>query len=313
MDSNEGTLLTLLTGGTKLKRRVQHPRVQECTDYAQRYWFFRYYDDEIQPDGTVKTTRKRHIIGPSRGKDAIKSKDAEDKRDAFFQERNKAATRCEAAAVEEKPPEPGDIIFGKLAELWRTKYVEGTAAGKPMIAKPTREVYRNALDKHILDRWKDTRLKDLRARDVLEWLQEEAESWWMMAQLRGVMSGIITKAVEWEILPETFGNPIERVKLPKKWTVRERRILTEEQTAWVLANLEGESNLLICETCLDTGTRISEVLGLMDQSTSTLRRAPSTSPSGTGVAISTTRRPKRAGDCWRWATSSRGTRRGSRS
>jgi integrase len=85
----------------------------------------------------------------------------------------------------------------------------------------------------------------------------------MMAQLRGVMSGIITKAVEWEILPETFGNPIERVKLPKKWTVRERRILTEEQTAWVLANLEGESNLLICETCLDTGTRISEVLGLM--------------------------------------------------
>jgi integrase len=77
------------------------------------------------------------------------------------------------------------------------------------------------------------------------------------------MSGIITKAIEWEILPETFGNPIQRVKLPDKWEVREGRILTEEQTAWVLANLYGDGNLLICETCLDTGTRISEVTGLM--------------------------------------------------
>jgi integrase len=31
----------------------------------------------------------------------------------------------------------------------------------------------------------------------------------------------------------------------------------------VLAKLYGEAKLLICETCLDTGTRISEVTGLM--------------------------------------------------
>jgi hypothetical protein len=39
-------------------------------------------------------------------------------------------------------------------------------------------------------------------------------------------------------------------------------ILSPEDTARVLASLE-EPNLLICETCLDTGTRISEVTGLM--------------------------------------------------
>ena len=82
-----------------------------------------------------------------------------------------------------------------------------------------------------------------------------------MADLRGIMSGIITKAQEWELLPETFANPIRRVKLPKKWEVREKRILDEDQTARVLARLENP-NLLICETCLDTGTRISEVTGL---------------------------------------------------
>jgi len=76
------------------------------------------------------------------------------------------------------------------------------------------------------------------------------------------MSGIITKAIEWEIIPETFANPIQRVKLPKKWEVREKRILSEEQTAMVMAKLDEPGNLLISETCLDTGTRISEVTGL---------------------------------------------------
>ena len=51
------------------------------------------------------------------------------------------------------------------------------------------------------------------------------------------------------------------MKLPKKWEVREKRILDEDQTARVMARLE-DPNLLICETCLDTGTRISEVTGL---------------------------------------------------
>ena len=83
----------------------------------------------------------------------------------------------------------------------------------------------------------------------------------MMADLRNIMSGIFSKAQEWEILPDTFANPMRRVKLPRKWGVREKRILTEEQTARVLSRLE-DPNPLICETCLDTGTRISEVTGL---------------------------------------------------
>ncbi len=41
----------------------------------------------------------------------------------------------------------------------------------------------------------------------------------MMTDLRNIMSGIFTKAQEWEVLPDTFANPISRVKLPKKWQV----------------------------------------------------------------------------------------------
>jgi integrase len=83
----------------------------------------------------------------------------------------------------------------------------------------------------------------------------------MMADLRNIVSGIFSKAQEWEMLPDTFANPMQRVKLPRKWDVREKRILTEDHTVRVLDQLD-DPYLLICETCLDTGTRISEVTGL---------------------------------------------------
>ena len=161
------------------------------------YWFFRYRQDKILPDGSIKTTRKFHIIAPSRGEGAITKKQAEIRRDEFLAGLNAAPTRAEAAVAAKLPDaaaEPDQIIFGKLAELWRQDYVEKIAAGRPLVAAPTRVKYAGALENHILPRWKDARLADLRARVVLEWLQDEATSWHMMSDLRGVMSGIITKA-----------------------------------------------------------------------------------------------------------------------
>jgi integrase len=145
--------------------------------------------------------------------------------------------------------------------MWRKDFVEREVGGRSLVAKSTRAKYINHLENHILPRWKDTRLAELRAKGALDWLQETCESWYMMADLRNIMSGIFTKAQEWEILPETFANPMGRVKLPKKWKVRPERIPTEEETVRVLARLE-DPHLLINETCIATGTRISEVTGL---------------------------------------------------
>jgi integrase len=54
---------------------------------------------------------------------------------------------------------------------------------------------------------------------------------------------------------------MRRVKLPPKWSVREKRILTEDETVAVLSRLE-DPYLLISETCISAGARISEILGL---------------------------------------------------
>jgi integrase len=56
-------------------------------------------------------------------------------------------------------------------------------------------------------------------------------------------------------------SPISKAKLGKKRHKRERKILSFEETARVLARLE-DPNLLIIETCIATGARISEILGL---------------------------------------------------
>lgn len=257
MRANEGTLLTL-TGGVRLKQRVQHPSVIERKDRSHYYWYFRYREDELLPNGTVSTRRKFHTIGPSRGDGGMGKKQAEIERNKFLAGLNAAETRSQAAVAAKQPVEVGAILFGKLAELWLKDYAENP---KVKLAQPTREKYRMRLDTHILPRWKDIRLGEMRAKDVLDWLQKECTSWHMMIDLRNIMSGIFSRAQEWEILPETFANPMKRVKVGRKWTVRPDRILTAEETAEVFSRLE-DPHLLICETCISTGTRISEAVGL---------------------------------------------------
>jgi integrase len=254
---NEGILLEL-TGGSKLKRRVQHPKIHERKDRGSSYWFFRYRHDELLPDGSVKTSRRFRTIAPSRGEGAIGKRAAEEKRDSFFAERNAAPTQCEAAIKSHQPADVGNIIFGRLAELWLKDYVDNP---KVKLATPTREKYRTRLHNHILPRWKDVRLGEMRSKDILDWLQHECSSWHMMVDLRNIMGGIFTRAQEWELLPETFASPLRRVKVGRKWTVRPDRILSEEETAQVFARLE-DPHLLICDTCISTGTRVSEALGL---------------------------------------------------
>jgi integrase len=232
--------------------------VHQRTDRKGTYWFFRYWHDVLLPDGSIKTTRKFHTIGPSRGEDALSKREAEAQRDQVLARLNTAPTRAQASVRTQEPLEVGAIVFGKLAEMWREDYVDNA---KIRLAEPTRIKYASRLDCHILPRWKATRLAEMRSKDILDWLHAECTSWHMMVDLRNIMSGIFTKAQEWEILPETFANPMSRVRIGRKWMVRPERILSEEETMQVLAGLQ-DPHLLICETCLSTGARISEVLGL---------------------------------------------------
>src|SRR5277367_932036 len=99
MIAQPNAMLLHLTGGVKLKQRVQHPSVIERKDRGCYYWYFRYRDDELLPDGTVRTRRRFRTIGPSRGDKAMGKKQAEIERDKFLAQLNAAETRVEAAVA----------------------------------------------------------------------------------------------------------------------------------------------------------------------------------------------------------------------
>lgn len=143
MPPNEVSLQAL-TGGVKLKRRVQHAKVHERKDRGSYYWFFRYYADEIQSDGSVKTTRKFYPIGPSRGDNAIGKRQAETERDKFLAKLNAPTTE---AAVEQALS-TGIALFGEVAKM----YEEGYLGREHQISKPTRVKEKLYLDEYIVPR-----------------------------------------------------------------------------------------------------------------------------------------------------------------
>jgi integrase len=248
----EGNLLSL-TGGLRLKVRIQHPKVHERTDRGGSYWFFRYWDDVLQADGTMRAVRRFHVVGPSNGENRLSKKKAEVDRDKFLATINKPT-------IHEKIAD-GLVLFTRMVDKYKAAHVEAQVAGRFLLAKPTRLKYLLHLEQRIVPQWGERRLCEINPDEVQQWLFETCESWHMMNDLRGIMSGIFTKAEEWGYWPEGRRNPMSRVKIGEKWSKRPDRILTDVETVRVLARLR-DPNLLVLETAIATGVRISEILAL---------------------------------------------------
>ena len=248
----EGNVL-VLAGGLQVKVRVQHPQVKPRKDRQGWPWVFRYWSDEIQPDGTIKTLRKYQSVGPSKGEGAITKKQAEIERDKFLAKLN--APTVEAAV--EQVAATGVALFGEVAKM----YEDGYLGRENQIAKPTRVKEKFYLDEYIVPRWGKLRLNQIQPKAVEDWLHTTFDSWWTTHGVRAIMSRIFYYAEGHGLWEEGKRSPASKAKLGKKHYKYERRILSFDEAARVLARLE-EPNRLIIETCIATGARISEVLGL---------------------------------------------------
>jgi integrase len=248
----EGNVLRL-AGGLQVKARVQHPQVKPRKDRQGWPWIFRYWSDEVQPDGMVKTLRKYHAVGPSKGEDALTKKQAEIERDKFLAKLN--APTVEAAV--EKVATTGVALFGEVAKM----YEEGYLGRENQIAKPTLVKEKFYITEYIVPRFGTLRLNQIQPKAVEDWLHTTFGSWWTMHGVRAIMSRIFYYAEGHGLWEEGKRSPASKAKLGKKHHKYERRILSFEETARVLARLE-EPNLLVIEICIATGARISEVLGL---------------------------------------------------
>ena len=248
----EGTLHSL-TGGLRVKARVQHPTVKQRKDRPGWPWIFRYWAEETGPDGSVRTVRKYREIGPSKGDGALTKKQAEIERDKFLAKLN-APTEEEAV---KQVTATGAALFGEVARV----YEEGYFGRAKQIAKLTREKEAFYLREYIIPRWGALRLNQIQPKAVEDWLHTTFDSWWTMHGVRAIMSRIYYYAEGHGLWEEGRRSPASKAKLGKRRYKYERRILSFEETARVLERL-AEPYRLIVETCIATGARISEVLGL---------------------------------------------------
>ena len=245
--------LHMLAGGLRVKARVQHPQVKPRKDRDGWPWIFRYRSDEIQPDGSVKELRKYQAVGPSKGDNAITKKQAEVERDKFLAKLN--APTSEVA--EKQVASTGVAFFGEIAKM----YEEGYLARASQIARPTREKEEFYLRQYIVPKWGEYRLNQIQPKAVEDWLHTTFDSWWTKHGVRAIMNRVYNHAEGYGLWEEGKRSPSSRAKLGKKTHSRERKILSFDETARVLASLD-EPYRLIIETCIATGARISEVLGL---------------------------------------------------
>ena len=236
-----------------MKARVQHPQVKARKDRQGWPWIFRYRADEIQADGSLKTLRKYHEIGPSKGEGAITKKQAEVERDKVLAKLN--APTAEIAV--QQVASTGVAMFGAVAQL----YKDGYLARQNQIARPTREKEEFYIREYLVPKWGAVRLIQIQPKAVEDWLHTTFTSWWTMHGVRAIMTRIFNYAEGHGLWEEGKRSPSSRAKLGKKRAKRERKILSFEETARVLARLEDPYKLII-ELCIATGGRISEVLGL---------------------------------------------------
>ena len=237
-----------------MKARVQHPQVKPRKDRQGYPWVFRYWSDEVQPDGCIKTLRKYQSAGPSKGEGAITKKQAEIERDKFLAKLN--APTMEAAV--QQVAATGVAFLGEVAKMYEAGYLGRT----DQIARPTREKEVFYLHQYIVPRWGALRLNQLQPQAVEDWLHTTFDSWWTRHGVRAIMIRVYTYSEGHGLWEEGKRSPVSKAKLGKKRYKRERRILTFEETARVLDHLE-ETIRLIIEICIATGARISEVLGLV--------------------------------------------------
>src|ERR1017187_6928235 len=253
MLASEGNL-HMLAGGLRVRVRVQHPQVKPRKDRQGWPWVFRYWHDEIQPDGTVKTLRKYQSAGASKGEGAITKKQAEVERDKFLAKLN--APTIEAAV--QQVAATGVAFLGEISKMYEAGYL----GRKDQIARPTREKEVFYLHQYIVPRWGELRLNQLQPQAIEDWLHTAFDSWWTRHGVRAIMIRMYTYAEGHGLWEEGKRSPVSKAKLGKKRYQRERRILSFDEAARVLSRLEYTIRLII-EICIASGTRISEVLGLM--------------------------------------------------
>jgi len=144
------------------------------------------------------------------------------------------------------------MTFGQFAAKWETEILQH-------YRQSTKVFYKSTLDRWVLPHFKEWKLAEIKTPDVQTFLNRFAGySKSVLKHIRATLSIMMATAMDWQYLPR---NPVEGAKLPPGKGVRRASVLTLDQLALVIANLEEPYRTMAVIASV-TGMRESEVLAL---------------------------------------------------
>ena len=222
------------------RREFQMPNVIR-QEGPRPYWYIRYRRKVMIAKDQIRKEEKWHRLGYC---SEMTKRQAERRREEIMREINREVYTIQS-----------QIVFGEFVTIYLQKHVSTLAPGP-------RQKYISLLKNHILPTFGENRMCDVQTEAVQTFLnQKDAEglSWWTRNDLKGIMSGVFTKAADWGYSQER--NPAQRVSLGRKRPQRMKRILSDEQIRSLIAVLPACIRLMVL-TASSTGMRVSEVIGL---------------------------------------------------
>lgn len=245
-------------------QRYQDPKIQTRADVKRPFYFIRPYVPLITPAGIA---RKKHSI-PLGFCDEISVREAKARKQQIM-----ATINAGKFVIQSQIP------FREVCQKFLELHV-------PTLGSAAQERYPLQIQNHLLAAFGDMRLCDITPSIVETWLRgkggphewrrvkngEEMTvnspglSWWTLNDLRGILSGIFTKAYEWRLWDGR--NPCHGVKIGRKKAKRSQHIPNGEDLRKFLDALPdtpivpAHGGRLIVITACVAGLRVSEALAL---------------------------------------------------
>ena len=222
------------------RREFQMPNVLRY-EGRQPYFYVRYRRKVLVGKNQIKREEKWHKLGYC---NEILKREAQRLRDEIMRDVNREVYTLQS-----------QVRFRDFVTVYKEQHVVTLAPGP-------RQKYLSLLNNHIVPAFGKLRLCDIGTQEIQVLINSKAEaglSWWTRNDLRGIISGIFTKAADWGYW--NGPNPASRVSLGRKKPKRQRRILTDIQIRLLFIEVPLFVRLMI-ETVVSTSMRISELLGL---------------------------------------------------
>jgi integrase len=258
-------------------QRYQDPKIQTRSDVSRPFYFIRPYVPRFTG---ARIERKKHSI-PIGFCDEISMREAKARKQQIM-----ATVNAGKFVLQSQVP------FREVCQRYLDQHV-------PTLGSAARERYPVQIRNHILPAFADLKICDITTAMIEAWLRNRADphewtrmkageeitvsrpglGWWARSDLRGILSGIFTKAKEWRLWDGP--NPCVGAKIGKKKAKRAKRIPDGADLKRFLDVLpdttliSADGARLIVITACAAGLRVSEVLGLtpadVDATSETLR------------------------------------------